>query len=59
MVSGDCQTRIKRRVKEDLQNLDFVRKDSDSDIVETLISFYKSHKSLFDKWRMKKQKKKN
>ncbi len=48
---------ICKRVKERLQNLEFVKKHSDEKIVETLIDFYEEHKPNFKKWQTKKAKK--
>jgi len=45
----DTSIRIKRRVKDNLENLDFVRKQSDSQIVGILIEFYLENKVLFEK----------
>ena len=59
MVSDDCQPKVKRHVKEELEGLDFVRKHSFSKIVEILLLFYKDHKKEFIKWQTKKNKTKN
>ena len=58
MVNDDCQTKLKRAVKDKLDELEFVRrKETYSQTIETLTAFYESHKTTFQKW-MKKQKKK-
>jgi len=57
MVNDDCQTKLKKVVKDKLDELEFVkRKETYSQTIETLTSFYESHKTTFQKW-WKKQKK--
>ena len=48
---------ICKRVKERLQNLEFVKKHSDEKIVETLMDFYEEHKPQFKTWQTEKTKK--
>ena len=51
MVGDDCQPKIKRDLKEELDELKFVmRKKSLSEVVETLFLFYKAHKKEFKEW---------
>ena len=58
MVNDDCQTKLKKVVKDKLDDLEFVkRKETYSQTIETLTSFYESHKITFQKWWKKKQKK--
>ena len=58
MVNDDCQTKLKRAVKDKLDGLEFVkRKETYSQTIETLTAFYEGNKKLFEKW-TKKQKKK-
>jgi len=58
MVNDDCQTKLKRAVKDKLDELEFVkRKETYSQTIETLTAFYEAHIPTFQKW-MKKQKKK-
>lgn len=58
MVNGDCQTKLKTAVKDKLDDLEFVkRKETYSQTIETLTAFYEAHKSVFQKWRKKKQNK--
>lgn len=58
MVNDDCQTKLKRAVKDKLDELEFVkRKETYSQTIETLTAFYEAHITIFQKW-MKKQKKK-
>jgi hypothetical protein len=45
---------ICKRIKERLQNLDFVKKHTDEKIVEILMDFYDGNKSQFKKWQTKK-----
>jgi hypothetical protein len=57
MVGEDCQVRIKKLIKQDLENLEFVRKKhSYSQIVNLLICFYKDNKGGFEKWQKNKNK---
>ena len=54
-----CQTKIKKAVKDKLDDLEFVkRKETYSETIDTLTSFYEAHKTTFQKWWNKKQKKK-
>ena len=46
---------ICKRIKERLQNLDFVKKHSDEKIIETLVDFYEDNKLQFEKWKTKKK----
>ena len=49
-MKKDCQVRIKKAVKDKLDELDFVkRKETYSQTLETLISFYKAHKDKVTK----------
>jgi len=51
MVGDDCQTKIKKDVKGELEELKFVfREKSISGVIKTLFLFYKSHKKEFKKW---------
>lgn len=43
-----------KRLKNRLQNLDFVRKHTDEKIIETLMNFYEENKPKFEKWKNKK-----
>ncbi len=45
---------ICKRVIARLENLDFVRKQSNEKIVEILMDFYEENKPQFEKWRKKK-----
>ena len=45
---------ICKRIKERLQNLEFVKKHTDEKIVEALMDFYEAHKTEFEKWNKKK-----
>lgn len=45
---------ICKRIKERLQNLEFVKKHTDEKIVEALMDFYEAHKTQFEKWNKKK-----
>lgn len=58
MVGDVCQPKVKRNVKEEIENLEFVRKHSFSRIVEILLLFYKDHKKEFKEWYKKKKIKK-
>ena len=46
---------ICKRIKERLRNLDFVRKDSYEEVIETLMNFYEDNKTQFEKWKTKKK----
>ena len=46
---------ICKRIKEKLQNLEFVRKHKDERTIEILIDFYEDNKVQFEKWRKKKK----
>ena len=48
---------ICKRLKERLQNLEFVKKHSDEKIVEILMDFYEENKPQFKTWQTKKTKK--
>lgn len=43
-MSRDTSMRIKKEVKERLLNLDFVKRQSESDLVSYLIDFYEKNK---------------
>lgn len=59
MVNDDCQTKIKKAVKDKLDDLEFVkRKETYSQTIETLMAFYDNHKPTFQKWWKKQQQKK-
>lgn len=45
---------ICKEIKKKLQNLDFVRKQSDEKIIEILMNFYEDNKGQFEKWNKKK-----
>ena len=47
---------ICKRIKERLQNLEFVKKHTDEKIVEALMDFYEEHKPQFEKWNNQKKK---
>lgn len=47
---------ICKRLKDRLQNLDFVKKHKDEKTVEILMDFYESHKKEFKKWDEKRKK---
>jgi len=49
---------ICKRIKDRLQNLEFIRKNSDEKTVEILMDFYEVHKSYFKKWQTPKKTKK-
>jgi len=53
----DIQTRIKKDVRKRLENLDFVRKQSYSEIIDLLVTFYENNKEAFKKWQEQKNKK--
>jgi len=58
MANDDCQVRLKKAIKEKLDDLGFVkRKETYSETLQTLIAFYDNHKKEFEKW-LKKIKKK-
>lgn len=45
---------IKKSIKDKLQNLDFVKKHSDEQIIELLMDFYEDNKDKFERWLKKK-----
>ena len=45
--------RISKEKKSRLQNLDFVRKQSDEKIIEELMDFYEQNKEVHKKWKEK------
>lgn len=54
MAKEDVQTRLKLSVKDRLDKLDFVkRKDTYSQTIDTLISFYLENKGGFKEWKKK------
>jgi len=58
MANDDCQVRLKKAIKEKLDDLGFVkRNETYSETLQTLIAFYDNHKKEFEKW-LKKIKKK-
>jgi len=44
-MGNDTSMRIKKGVKEKLLNLDFVKRQSENDLVLFLIDFYEKHKN--------------
>jgi hypothetical protein len=51
MANDDCQVRLKKAIKEKLDELEFVkRKETYSETLQTLIAFYNNHKKEFEKW---------
>ena len=58
MANDDCQTKLKRAVKDKLDDLEFVkRKETYSQTIETLTAFYEDNIDIFKKWQKKNQKK--
>tara|TARA_B100002003_G_C13826387_1_gene406443 strand:+ start:291 stop:452 length:162 start_codon:yes stop_codon:yes gene_type:complete len=53
MREQDPNIKVKKEVKEKLENLDFVKKHTNSEIIGMLIKFYESHKNIFKKWKKK------
>lgn len=58
MVNDNCQTKLRKVVKDKLDDLEFVRrKETYSQTIETLTAFYEAHKPIFEKWWKKNKKK--
>ncbi|MFH1802669.1 MAG: hypothetical protein ABH864_04420 [archaeon] len=56
MANDDCQTKLKKAVKDKLDDLEFVkRKETYSQTIETLMAFYEANKTTFQKWWKKQQ----
>ncbi len=58
MVGDECPTKVKKPLKEELDELKFVmRAKSISQVIENLFLFYKSHKPEYRKWKTETNKK--
>tara|TARA_Y100000034_G_scaffold82897_1_gene99292 strand:- start:1267 stop:1437 length:171 start_codon:yes stop_codon:yes gene_type:complete len=56
MREQDPAIKLRTEIKEKLENLDFVRKHTHSQIIENLIEFYEEYKGVFEKWMKEKKK---
>jgi len=56
MVGDDCPVKVKKDIKEEIDELRFVmRKKSLSQVIATLLLFYKDNKKTFKEWKKKRK----